>query len=296
MRILVSAIGRLRAAGIESPRLEARLLLAHVMNADQLDIMSERVVPDESAAMRFEALVTHRVAHEPLAYILGRREFFSLDFEVGPGVLIPRPESEFLVEAALKRYPAREAKLDVLDLGTGSGCLLLSFLSERPNARGIGIDISETALIWAQKNAQKHGLQNRARFVRDNWGRSLDGAFHVVLVNPPYVKSGDIKGLAPEVADHEPATALDGGVDGLAAYRTLAPLILKQLHADGAVFVEVGQSQAEGVETIFEKAGFLVEGTVNDLARIRRCLVMVAGEQHSRANRKKRLEKEPRSG
>jgi release factor glutamine methyltransferase len=295
MRILESAIGRLRAAGIESPRLEARLLLARAMNADQLDLISERVVPDESAAMRFEALVTRRAAHEPLAYILGRREFFSLDFEVGPGVLIPRPESEFLIEAALKRYPARDATLDVLDLGTGSGCLLLTFLSERPNARGIGIDISETALIWAQKNAQKHGLQDRARFVRDDWGRQ-DGVFDVVLVNPPYVKSGDIKGLAPEIADHEPATALDGGVDGLAAYRTLAPLILKQLHADGAAFVEVGQSQAEGVAIIFEKAGFLVEGTVNDLARIKRCLVMVAGEQHSRANRKKRLEKEPRSG
>ena len=282
MKILDSAVLRLRAAGIESPRLEARLLLAHAAGASQVDIVAGRIVPDAEGLARLDRLLERRIAHEPLAYIFGRREFWSLDFAVGPGVLIPRPESETLVETALRRFPERDERLQVLDLGTGSSCLLLAFLSERKNAQGLGVDISHDALDWARRNAENLGLSERVRFVRDDWGRALSEAFDVVFVNPPYVKSADIGALAPELAAHEPAIALDGGLDGLEAYRTVASVLLPRLSARGCIFLELGQGQAEAVSEIFTEAGFLVEGTVNDLARIKRCLVMVAAEQHSR--------------
>jgi release factor glutamine methyltransferase len=284
MKILDSAALRLRAAGIESPRLEARLLLAHAGGASQTDIVAGRTLADADAdaLTRFNRLVDRRIAHEPLAYILGRREFWSLDFQVGPGVLIPRPESETLVEAALRRCPERDENLKVLDLGTGSGCLLLAFLSERKNAKGLGVDVSDEALAWARGNAENLGLSERVRFVRDDWGRALSDVFDVVFVNPPYVKSADITALAPELAAHEPAMALDGGRDGLDAYRAVASVLLPRLSARGCAYLELGQGQAEAVSEIFTKAGFLVEGTVNDLARIKRCLVMVAAEQHLR--------------
>ena len=280
MKILDSAALRLRAAGIESPRLEARLLLAHAAGASQAEIVAGPIVADTGTHARFDRLVDRRIAHEPLAYILGRREFWSLDFQVGPGVLIPRPESETLVEAALRRYPERDENLKVLDLGTGSGCLLLAFLSERNNAQGVGVDISDEALAWARRNAENLGLSERARFVRDDWGRALSEVFDVVFVNPPYVKSADIAALAPELAAHEPAMAFDGGRDGLDAYRAVAAVLLPRMDARGCAFLELGQGQAEAASKIFTKAGFLIEGTVNDLARIKRCLVMVAAEQH----------------
>jgi len=282
MKILDSAALRLRAAGIEWPRLEARLLLAHAAGVSQTDIVAGRNVADADALARFDRLVDRRIAHEPLAYILGRREFWSLDFQVGPGVLIPRPESETLVEAALRGCPERDENLKVLDLGTGSGCLLLAFLSERKNAKGVGVDVSDEALAWARRNAENLGLSERVRFVRDDWGRALSDVFDVVFVNPPYVRSAEIAALAPELADHEPAMALDGGWDGLDAYRAVASVLLPRLSARGCAYLELGQGQAEAVSEIFTKAGFLVEGTVNDLARIKRCLVMVAAEQHLR--------------
>jgi len=282
MTILDSAALRLRAAGIESPRLEARLLLAHAAGASQVDIVAGREIADTDALARFDRLIERRIAHEPLAYILERREFWSLDFVVGPGLLIPRPESETLVEAALRRFPERDENLKVLDLGTGSGCLLLAFLSERKSAQGLGVDISDAALAWAQRNADNLGFSQRVRLVCGDWGRALSEVFDVVFVNPPYVKSADIAGLAPELAAHEPGIALDGGQDGLDAYRAVASVLLPRLSARGCAFVELGQGQAEAVSEIFAKAGFLVEGTVNDLARIKRCLVMVAAEQHSR--------------
>jgi len=289
MTILDDAAVRLREAGVESPRSEARLLLAHAMGVNQEDIISGAVEPDGAAIARFEAALARRSAREPFAYIVGRREFFSRDFAVGPGVLIPRPESEMLVEEALRRFPSRDEKLRVLDLGTGTGCLLLAFLAERPEAQGLGVDTSEAALAWARRNAERLGLAGRARFLRDNWGESLVARFDVVFVNPPYVKAGDILALAPEIADHEPASALDGGEDGLDAYRCIGPVLARLLSGNGRAFVEIGEGQAEAVSSIFGKAELEVDGTVTDLARIYRCLVMVAVEQQSRAKQKKQL-------
>ena len=289
MKILDNAALRLREAGVESPRSEARLLLAHAMGVPQEDIISGAAAPDEAALDRFRTSVERRCRREPFAYIVGRREFFSLNFAVGKGVLIPRPESELLVEEALRRFPQPSEKLCVLDLGTGTGCLLLAFLEQRREAEGLGVDISEPALGFAHKNAKLLGLAGRARFLRGDWGESVAGRFDVIFINPPYIKSGDIASLTPEVAALEPGSALDGGKDGLDCYRRLAPGLPELLSAKGCAFVEIGEGQAASVSAIFENANLLVEGTVTDFARINRCLVMVAVKQHLGLKRKKQL-------
>jgi release factor glutamine methyltransferase len=289
MTVLDEAALRLRDAGVDSPRSEARLLLAHAMGVSREDVISG-ARPDDAALARFRAAIERRSAREPFAYIVGRREFFSLDFAVGPGGLIPRPESEMLIEEALRRFAHADKALRVLDLGTGSGCLLLAFLAERPHAEGLGVDRSELALGFARRNAERLGLARRARFLRGDWGESLNARFDLIFVNPPYVKSSDIPTLAPEVALHEPATALDGGNDGLATYRRIAPALRGFLSPSGCALVEIGEGQAEAAAEIFTNADLMIDGTVTDFARILRCLVvMVAPEQHSRANRKKQL-------
>ena len=289
MTILDDAAARLREAGVESPRSEARLLLADAMGVPREDIISGAVTPDAAALERFRDSVTRRCAREPFAYIVGRREFFSLDFAVGKGVLIPRPESELLVEEALRRFPRGDENLRVLDLGTGTGCLLLAFLAQRPEAEGLGTDLSEAALGYARRNAKQLGLASRARFLRGDWGESVAGRFDVIFINPPYIRAAEIQTLAPEVAAHEPARALDGGADGLDCYRKIAPRLAELLSATGCALVEIGEGQAEAVSAILENAKLSVEGTVTDFARIHRCLVMVAVEQHLRAKRKKQL-------
>jgi release factor glutamine methyltransferase len=289
MSILDDAAIRLHMADVESPRSEARLLLAHAMGVPQEDIISGSAEPDEAALARFDAVLARRSRREPFAYIVGRREFYSRDFAVGPGALIPRPETESLVEEALRRFSDCDESLSVLDLGTGSGCLLLAFLAERPQAEGLGIDASESALGWARRNAESLALADRARFLRGDWGRSLVARFDVIFVNPPYVRTGDIPQLAPEVSLHEPASALDGGADGLDAYRRIAPMLPGLLTPRGRAFVEIGEGQAEAVSEIFADSGLSADGTLTDLARICRCLVMVAAEPQSRPKQKKRL-------
>jgi release factor glutamine methyltransferase len=272
-KILGQAAERLRAARIESPQLEARLLLAHVTGESQEEIIAGRIVPDAAALARFTAALARRETHEPLAYILGKREFWSLDFAVGPGVLIPRPESETLVEAALREFPVREAPLRVLDLGTGSGCLLIAFLKERPQATGIGVDISTEALSWATKNVQAHGLSDRAKLIRGYWTEGIEGRFDVILCNPPYIEDADLASLEPEITRHEPNSALAGGRDGLAAYRQIAPQIRHHLALNGKAFTEVGKGQAADVAAIFRENALDVLSIVPDLAQVPRCVV-----------------------
>jgi len=272
--LLVSAAARLRAAGIESPRREARLLLAHLLRVGQEDIVADRLPPVSAEnALAFEAVVSRRERHEPLAYIVGCREFWSLDFAVGPGVLVPRPESELLIEQALKHFPDRDAPLRVLDLGTGSGCLLLSFLSERPNAQGLGVDQSQYALVIAGQNAATLRLSNRVRFERSNWLENVFGAFDVILINPPYIPRAALDGLQPDVRSFEPLWALDGGPDGLDAYREIASGLKERMTAGGCAFFELGQGQAAAVEILLSRQGLIVEGTVCDLAGIPRCVI-----------------------
>ncbi len=269
---LTEGAARLRAAGIESPYREARVLLAHALEVDQSAIIGypERVVthPDP-----FLALVERRVQGVPAAQLLERREFWSLPFRVTPDTLIPRPETETLVEAALADLTARELAAPViLDLGTGSGCLLLALLSETAAATGIGVDRSPAAVEVARDNAARLGLADRARFLVSDWAAALSGRFDIVLSNPPYIARGEIDGLQPEVARYEPKLALDGGGDGLTCYREIVADLPRLLKPGASLFLEVGAGQWEPVAALLETAGLSVSEPVRDLAGISRCI------------------------
>ncbi len=270
---LTATAARLREAGIEAARLEARLLLGHV-----LDRRVEWVVGHTDATLdrptrtRLEALARSRVSRRPLAQVLGRREFWGLPFEVTPDTLDPRPDSETVVRAALDAFPDRNAGLAVLDLGTGTGCLLLSILSERPWAAGVGIDISEAALAVARRNAAAFGLADRASFALGDWGAALRGRFDLVVANPPYVADDDFEGLEPEVARFEPRVALAGGADGLRCHREIVIQLPRLLGAEGRLVLEVGAGQAEPVSGILAAGGLRVVGCHRDLGGIERCV------------------------
>lgn len=271
--LLDAAAARLREAGIEGPRREARLLLAECAGLSQEDIVAERGLPDDAQRTRFGAALARRLAREPLAYILGRKEFWSLNFTVGPGVLVPRPESETLIEQALKAFPDKHDALSVLDCGTGSGCLLLSVLYERPQAHGIGVDASVEALRFASANAMQLNLSSRAQFMQNDWN-AIEGSFDLILANPPYIPEPEMVRLEPELG-YEPRAALTpGDTDGLSAYRNLAPLLRKWLSPRGRAFVELGHGQAASVEKTFTEAGLSCLTTAKDLAGIARCLVL----------------------
>jgi release factor glutamine methyltransferase len=274
-RALDAAAEQLAAAGIAEARREARLLLAHALGTGAASLFADpsRVL-DRDACDRFAAIVARRASREPASHILGRREFWSLDFVVTADVLDPRPDSEALVEAALAALPEHNAPLAVLDLGTGSGCLLLAVLSERPNARGLGIDASAAALHIAAENASRLGLAARATFQRSDWAEGIEARFDLILCNPPYIESGAIATLAPEVARWEPRQALDGGTDGLAAYHVLAPQFNRLLAPNGVGVVEVGEGQADAAAELFVAAGLVVDSRCRDLSGIERCLVL----------------------
>jgi release factor glutamine methyltransferase len=271
--LLRKAAELLRNANIGSPRREARLLLARALGVSADELISPRFSVDRPRADDYLELLERRCKREPLAYITGRKEFWSLEFLVSPAVLIPRPESETLIETALRRVPARHQHLRVLDLGTGSGCLLLAFLSERPDALGLGIDRSETALAIAAQNARALALNDRVEFRNSDWVSGLSGLFDIVFANPPYIATDELPHLAPDVR-YEPADALDGGTDGVDAYRQIAAGLPHLLAPLAMLFVEIGQGQAEAVQGVFRAAGFTVDGTVCDLAGIPRCIVL----------------------
>jgi len=218
-------------------------------------------------------LVARREAHEPLALILGHREFWSLEFAVSPATLVPRPESETLIEAAVGAFARRAPPRLVLDLGTGTGCLLLAALSEFPAAYGIGVDLSAAAASLAAYNAAALHLADRARFVCGDWADALDARFDLVLCNPPYIRTEDLVSLMPEVARCEPRTALDGGADGFAAWRRLLPVLPGLLTAAGIAVLELGAGQAETAVGLARQAGFAADPRP-DLAGIPRALVL----------------------
>lgn len=265
--LIAAAARRLAAAGVDNPRLDARLLWEHAFLPLQGE-RSEREGIDRNAL--FDSFVARRIAREPLAYITGRKEFWSLEFEVGPGVLIPRPETETIIEQALQLMPDRSAPLRVLDLGTGSGCLLVAFLKEFPNSRGLGIDASEVARRYATANIARHGLAGRAEILAGNWAQEISGRWDAILSNPPYIRSGDIDALAPEVR-FEPRAALDGGADGLSAIRELAHATARLL--GGFALTEIGAGQEAAAASIMAEAGLAVTRVVPDLAGIPRVMV-----------------------
>ncbi len=238
----------------DTPRLDAELLMAHALGVERQDVLldpARYAVPD-----LYAHLVARRIAHEPIAYIVGYRDFWTLRIEVGPGVLIPRPDSETLVEACLELARGRGAGWPsrVLDLGTGPGTLLLAALSEFPEATGIGIDASEQALAYARDNTRELGMAERAAFRVGDWGAGIDGPFDLILCNPPYI--GADEPLMPDVADHEPAGALFAGADGLADYRRIIPDLPRLLAPGGAAVLEIGHRQRASVSELAEAAGF----------------------------------------
>ncbi len=251
---------RLGAAGIEDARREARILLAATLGTDAAGLLT---IADVDPA-GFEAALARRVAREPMAYILGRREFWGLSFMTSAATLIPRPDSETLIEAALAALPDRAAVRGILDLGTGTGCLLLAALHEFSSAFGVGVDIAPAAAALAARNAAALNLAARAAFLAGDWARSLDGTFDLVLSNPPYIQTTDLPGLMPEVARFEPMTALDGGPDGLMAYRLILPELHRVLAPDGIAVLELGAGQADEVARLAE-AGDLSMATRADL-------------------------------
>lgn len=261
----------LRAAGVESARLDARLIALQATGWSREDLLvSPRRVPGEAAFAEIEAMVARRAAREPLSHILGRREFWSLPFRVTCDVLTPRPDSETLVEAVCERARRQAPPSTLLDLGTGSGCLLLALLSEFPRATGVGVDRSAAALSVAAENARTLGLSGRVSWRQGSWTEGLDGRFDTIVANPPYIASGDIAGLADEVARFEPRLALDGGRDGYDAYRALMPGVRRLLVPGGIAAFEVGAGQAATVLEIAASNGLRPTGTRRDLAGIER--------------------------
>ncbi len=265
---LDEATRRLAEAGVENPRNDARLLLAHVLGISRDQTLTAAPAPEQ--AVQFAALVARRAQREPFAYITGRKEFWSLDFAVGPGVLIPRPDTETLIEEALRIVPDRNASLRIADLGTGSGAILIAALKEFPNAKGIGFDSSPAAHAYAHANAARL-IGARAEIRQSPW-EEAQGPFDLVFSNPPYIPSAQIESLEPDVARFEPRQALDGGSDGLAAYRELAELLPGLLKPGGHTLLEIGQGQESALGTLFK--GLELLRIVPDLAGIPRCVIL----------------------
>ena len=265
-----------RDAGLDTPELDARVLLAHALRLGHAGLIAaaQRPLAQEEAA-RVEVVAARRLAREPVARIVGHKEFWGLPIRLAPATLVPRPETETVVEAALAAIDAeglRTRPLRIADLGTGSGALLIALLGEIPNAFGIGTDVSLSALAMARHNAVRLGLEKRASFVACDFAAALDGGFELVVSNPPYVASGEIAALAPEVRDHDPSLALDGGPDGLASYRALASDAARVLAPGGHLVVELGAGAAAGVTALFETAGLVPSSPRRDLAGVARAL------------------------
>jgi release factor glutamine methyltransferase len=264
---LVQAAARLAAVS-ETPRLDAELLMAHALGSSRERLLL--LAMDDKAPESFERLVERRVSHEPVAYITGSRAFWTIELNVSPGVLIPRPDSETLIEAAMAHF-GDDGPRRILDLGTGPGTLLLAALDQWPRASGIGIDASEAALAIASANADRLGLSERAQLRDGDWGDGIEELFDLILCNPPYVEAD--ASLPPDVALWEPPTALFAGADGLEDYRRLAPQVARLLAPAGIACFEIGQGQAQAVTQLFEAQGFQVSAH-RDLSGTVRCLVM----------------------
>ncbi|MFA6280827.1 MAG: peptide chain release factor N(5)-glutamine methyltransferase [Bdellovibrionales bacterium] len=303
--LILSTQERLATTDIDNPVLDARLLIAHALGCDRAALLmqGERVLGDDEIK-NIDALISRRASREPVHRILGCREFWGLPFGLNEATLEPRPDSETLIEVALSSFrrkpessaarlrgtrlfctadavqldPAfqrddeRVKSLRLLDLGTGTGCLLLSLLHEWPTATGVGIDKAPRAAQQAALNAQRLGLDDRAVFRIGDWLDGVEEKFDLILCNPPYIPSHDMDGLQPEVRLHDPAAALDGGTDGLDPYRHLIPLLPQFLNANGVVLFEVGIGQAQDVATMMEKASFKNVTITNDLGDIPRCV------------------------
>ncbi|PPR12172.1 MAG: Release factor glutamine methyltransferase [Alphaproteobacteria bacterium MarineAlpha11_Bin1] len=274
--VLRKAIWMLNEAGVKDAAVDGRILASAAFDLSREDMLRDPNAPlaTERVAI-FWGMIARRRAREPVSRILGKREFRSLEFEIAQTTLDPRSDSENLVEAALDVAKEMSNDLRILDIGTGTGCLLLSILRELPDARGVGTDIDPGAVACARRNASALGLSNRSEFLHTSWVTRVKPVFDIVVSNPPYIPSNDILGLAPEVSKYDPLVALDGGVDGLEAYRSLAECIGQIISRAGAAVLEVGDRQASPVAQIFALAGYYLGGSRQDLAGNERVLILL---------------------
>lgn len=273
--VLAKATLFLAEEGVDSAHLDARLLLAEAIGVrrEYLVMFPDRVVTEEEL-LAFDDLLERRLLREPMAHILGNREFWSLPFRVTSDTLDPRPDSETLIEAVIRHIPQHDKRLMIADFGTGTGCLLLSLLHEYPNAHGLGVDISDAALVVAEENAMFLGISERAHFHHSNWGESVMGKYDVIISNPPYIPVQDEESLQPEIRLYEPHLALFGGADGLEPYRNLMPHIKRLLAKDGIAVIEFGMGQSAQVQEIALANGLTTLACYKDLAEIERCVVL----------------------
>ena len=275
---------RFRSGGIDSAELDARMLVGAVLGLDLTGMITaaDRLL-DCGESLRLEDFTRRRLAGEPVARILGHKEFWGLPLQLSPATLVPRPDTETVVELALEMLRndgASRRPLRIADLGTGSGAILLALLSELPQAHGFGTDISEEALQTARANAARAGLADRATFLACDYATGLSGPFDLIVSNPPYIRAADIAGLVAEVRDYDPRAALDGGADGLDAYRALIPQAAGLLAPGGALVVEAGQGQSGPIQGLMTVAGLTPAGVPKaDLAGIQRA---VAGRKMPR--------------
>tara|TARA_R110002020_G_scaffold475858_2_gene713260 strand:+ start:18686 stop:19522 length:837 start_codon:yes stop_codon:yes gene_type:complete len=249
---MATATARLRAAGVPDPARDARLLLAHAASVDAARVTL--IAPEEIApeiAERYENLISLRAVRVPVSHLVGERAFYGRGFKISREVLDPRPETETLIEAALASPFDK-----VLDLGTGSGCILVTLLAERVQAAGVGVDLSEGACLQASANAVLHGVAERAGILQSDWFDAVEGRFDLIVSNPPYLAQDEMQGIAPELALHEPAMALTDGADGLSVYRLIAGRAQEYLEAEGRVLAEIGWQQGPDVRAIFQAAGW----------------------------------------
>lgn len=273
-----SLAARLKEGGIDSPELDARLLIGAALDLDHTGLAvhsTRQITPAEADAIR--SFAQRRMAHEPIARILGHKEFWGLDLRLSKATLVPRPDTETVVEAALefvRSNPMLGREIRIADIGTGSGAILLALLSELSSATGTGTDISCEALATAESNARQLGIADRANFVRCSYAAALSGSFDLIVSNPPYIRSLDIQTLDPEVRDNDPHLALDGGTDGLNAYREIVPQATKLLAPGGGLIVEVGYDQSGQVSQMMNVAGLTLPNAPRaDLGGIERVVV-----------------------
>ena len=265
----------LTEASVDSPALDARLLLGAALGASQTALLAHADEPlSRDEAARLGELARRRLAREPMARITGQAEFWGLPFRLSPETLAPRPDTESVVEAALAAVGPAPRALRILDLGTGTGCILVALLSELPDAFGIGLDRSPGALSIAKANAQVNGVSDRTAFVASDWGAALDGRFDLIVSNPPYIRAVEIQALAPEVSHFDPPAALDGGRDGLDAYRSVLDDAGRLLTSSGRAVLELGHDQAGSVGALAEARGFTVESLRRDLGGHSRAMAL----------------------
>ena len=276
-RLMADARARFRAAELDTPDLDARLLVEWATDKTRLDLISapEQLIDAEAVEKLCDAL-DRRIKGEPVHRIMGVREFFGLPFRLSAETLEPRPDTEVLVELvipALERLAGQKNRLELLDMGTGTGAIIVSLLHRFEQAHGIGLDMAEGALAMARINAVANGVGDRFAALKSDWFQNVSGRFHLIVSNPPYIPHQDIAGLSREVREHDPLAALDGGADGLNFYRALAQKAADHLYKGGMVAVEIGAGQFQDVEALFGSAGFSLAGHASDLGGHRRAML-----------------------